>query len=318
MGFSFKRFSLLLGGLGLLVAVIFTPEVAARLLSADGVLEPHTVEEVHAWRMMLGLISVTMLLLSVIWTISEDSAMVRRISADFAQWQNPVRNLNAENRSWARMGLILVWLLVALSVVTIWLSFEYFGTRWFALLAFENGLVENLQAICLLIAGVVLMRQGWSDYRGGKGPFSLIGLLYGLLLIIGAGEEVSWGQHWLGFETPEEMKDINVQGEFNLHNIGSYWINHMQALLFLVYVGIWPALGYVYPHLHYLLDRMSMPIAPLSVLPVVLIGTTMDEHEVIARLWNTPPWRLSEGRELLFAGTMLMITLLMRRYRKRP
>ncbi len=58
-----------------------------------------------------------------------------------------------------------------------------------------------------------------------------------------------------------------------------------------------------------------MPIAPLMLLPLVLLGTTMDENRVIAELWNEPPWRLSEGRELLFASSMLVIALLMRRYR---
>ena len=42
------------------------------------------------------------------------------------------------------------------------------------------------------------------------------------LLVLGciyyAGEEISWGQHWFGWGTPENWQDVNDQGETNLHN----------------------------------------------------------------------------------------------------
>ena len=34
-----------------------------------------------------------------------------------------------------------------------------------------------------------------------------------------AGEEISWGQRILGIATPESLKAVNVQEEFNFHNI---------------------------------------------------------------------------------------------------
>ena len=107
-----------------------------------------------------------------------------------------------------------------------------------------------------------------------------------------------------------------MQGEFNLHNIGSYWVNRLLALGFLVYVGLWPAVGYWYPQLHCVLDRMSMPIAPLAFLPIGLIALAMDDHDVITRFWRDPEWRLSEGRELLFSANMLMLAVLMKKYRR--
>ena len=39
------------------------------------------------------------------------------------------------------------------------------------------------------------------------------------LCVVFFGEETSWLQHYLGFSTPEAIERINVQGEFNLHNI---------------------------------------------------------------------------------------------------
>jgi hypothetical protein len=38
-----------------------------------------------------------------------------------------------------------------------------------------------------------------------------------------AGEEVSWGQRLLNFETPEAIAQQNRQGEINLHNSEVFW-----------------------------------------------------------------------------------------------
>jgi hypothetical protein len=39
------------------------------------------------------------------------------------------------------------------------------------------------------------------------------------LFFFGAGEEISWGQRILGFQTPETLTQVNRQEEFNLHNL---------------------------------------------------------------------------------------------------
>ncbi len=44
-------------------------------------------------------------------------------------------------------------------------------------------------------------------------------LLFFVFFFFAAGEEISWGQRLLGFETPEAIKEKNVQQEFTLHNM---------------------------------------------------------------------------------------------------
>jgi hypothetical protein len=34
-----------------------------------------------------------------------------------------------------------------------------------------------------------------------------------------AGEELSWGQHLIGYATPLKVAAVNIQGEVNLHNL---------------------------------------------------------------------------------------------------
>jgi hypothetical protein len=48
---------------------------------------------------------------------------------------------------------------------------------------------------------------------------NLVFLIVALVFFFGAGEEISWGQRLLGFHTPESLYNVNVQREFNLHNI---------------------------------------------------------------------------------------------------
>lgn len=82
-------------------------------------------------------------------------------------------------------------------------------------------LVENLGAAAFLATAVVylLMARRAKGRAGRWRRLQLLGL--GLFFFLAAGEEASWGQHWLGFETPAELKEINAQEETNLHNL---WI----------------------------------------------------------------------------------------------
>ena len=83
----------------------------------------------------------------------------------------------------------------------------------------EFGFVENLTAAFLLVAiitGVLVFRQ---RHYYPFPEFKIFILLFIAGCIYFAGEELSWGQHYLGWETPESIAAINKQNETNLHNI---------------------------------------------------------------------------------------------------
>ncbi len=46
-------------------------------------------------------------------------------------------------------------------------------------------------------------------------------ILGGIVLVFIAGEEISWGQRIFEFTTPEFLRDLNRQNEFNVHNISN-------------------------------------------------------------------------------------------------
>lgn len=80
------------------------------------------------------------------------------------------------------------------------------------LVASEDGIVENVGAAAFLgtsiLFGVVYARA-----RG------LADLVLALAFFVGAGEELAWGQHALGFGTPDAWERWNAQGELTFHNL---------------------------------------------------------------------------------------------------
>ncbi len=82
----------------------------------------------------------------------------------------------------------------------------------------EDNVVENLTAVWLGLAGLVLLFAAGRERGLGRRGVYVLG---GLALVFGAGEEISWGQRLFGFATPGFLQAVNFQGEFNVHNIGS-------------------------------------------------------------------------------------------------
>ncbi|MDB5279793.1 MAG: hypothetical protein JWR61_4748 [Ferruginibacter sp.] len=76
----------------------------------------------------------------------------------------------------------------------------------------EDSFFEWLTSLFYFIAAVLLV----VTFTKNRNIFLL---LLALILFFGAGEEISWGQRVFGFATPEEINKINVQHEFNIHNM---------------------------------------------------------------------------------------------------
>jgi hypothetical protein len=90
----------------------------------------------------------------------------------------------------------------------------FFWVDWHILfgLAYEDGFFEYLTAILFLGASIFMLLAAIKNRN-----WWFIGLF--LLLFVGAGEEISWGQRLLGIDTPDNLKKMNVQGEITLHNL---------------------------------------------------------------------------------------------------
>lgn len=89
----------------------------------------------------------------------------------------------------------------------------------------ELGIVENIQVACLAtILLISLFTIILKNKFLSKNKFLY---LFFILLFIGTiyllGEEISWGQHYIGWETKGVFLQVNDQSETNIHNTSSWF-----------------------------------------------------------------------------------------------
>lgn len=131
----------------------------------------------------------------------------------------------------------------------------------------EDSMIEWLQFLLLLAAGLIFARMGLRlTYSHGHG-LRLLYLIVALGTFFIAGEEISWGQRIFGWETPETLATVNYQNETTFHNIGSAHQPFIYAVM----------LGGMYGTLIPLLwlafwnERPHSPLSALFVPPLCLV-----------------------------------------------
>jgi len=156
----------------------------------------------------------------------------------------------------------------------------------------EDGFIEMLGAICLLLgavfAFVALLRLRSNHDAGRLKQLAYLGLV--LFLVLAAGEELSWGQRLLGFETPAPIAKVNAQEETNLHNLAGD--ANGQNLSSDVYKACWMAFGILIPLLALLprvglVLRRHLPVLPLW-LAVLFVGQQLLWKPISAE-WRADP-----------------------------
>jgi hypothetical protein len=109
------------------------------------------------------------------------------------------------------------WLLIS------YLPFLFFDFKTIKIFAREDSFFECAGFLWLFLTSMSFFYLFYREKRdqkilGLKTSRNIFFLLLGLLFFLGAGEEISWGQRILKFNTPE-IASSNIQKEFNLHNL---------------------------------------------------------------------------------------------------
>jgi hypothetical protein len=89
----------------------------------------------------------------------------------------------------------------------------------YRLLVNEDSLGEWLQFALLLALIVLYARLALSLWRSGRRGHAALFAIATAGIVFVTGEEISWGQRIIGWQTPEPLEDVNVQGETTVHNI---------------------------------------------------------------------------------------------------
>lgn len=119
----------------------------------------------------------------------------------------------------------------------------------------QEGAIEYVEALFWLIALVLYLGYFKSSLNDSR-PKAIWAFCFVLLCFVALGEELSWGQHLFGFDTPTAVSEINAQRELNIHNVnvakilglteGTYWEQRLSnvtkllnPLFYLVCIAAW-------------------------------------------------------------------------------
>lgn len=206
--------------------------------------------------------------------------------------------------------LWLLWLPVALAVLLSLLG-RFAPGFYDAWLNDEQGGVEMGQWVVLVAAIIVALRLlSRPDVRRRPVVSVWVGLA-ALGCFYVAGEEVSWGQHFLQWNTPEYWRAVNDQAETNLHNVSSWFDQKPRALLELgVVLGgiVAPILRRLRPGVFRGLVDLLAPTA--ATLPIAVLAEVAGLSK---RLGLDLFFRPSEVQELFFYAFVLAYLVILGR-----
>ncbi|MEP4194210.1 MAG: hypothetical protein ABJL99_01090 [Aliishimia sp.] len=138
---------------------------------------------------------------------------------------------------------------------------DLFVTR----LSAEDGLFEWATAIALLLGSVVCLTR--VKLANKARIFALVSAFGAVILFFGAGEEISWGQRLIGWESGDFWLENNDQAETNLHNlvVGEVKINKLLfgvalTLAFVLYFAVLPLLHHRGASVSAWADRWGVPV----------------------------------------------------------
>jgi hypothetical protein len=164
----------------------------------------------------------------------------------------------------------------------------------------EDSFLEYLNAFFLFLAGVCFIAIFFVSRTGNKlgkfkTPRNFLVLGLGLLVLFAAGEEISWGQRIIGFETPDAIEEHNWQGEFTLHNLGIFQDSESLFKADRLFHAFWFTLGVVIPMAAWLSQRartwlteLGMPIFP------ILLGLQFLLFYILSKMYTPLGYNLDE------------------------
>lgn len=195
----------------------------------------------------------------------------------------------------------------------------------------EDGLYENAGAILFLLTSIAFMilatRPGIYkiNEKSDKHPDRRYFWLFALLFFFAFGEEISWGQRIFNFETPQAIKEMNIQGEFNLHNLKFFHgktpegeektgimalltMHRLFYLAFFSYLFLLPLLYSLNAKFRTLVDKLKLPI-PFIIIGVLFILNLVYGNTLRAILTELDSHGIVEIKEFLMALILFLLPL---------
>jgi disulfide bond formation protein DsbB len=179
------------------------------------------------------------------------------------------------NEAWWWLGLpLLVFILL---IVTYRLAPDIYA-EW--IIPEGYGVLEFSQFVIMLIGLALSIRLLFKPFVRRR-PFVLAVTIIGALACLYiAGEEMSWGQHFFHWSTPEYWAEVNRQEETNLHNTYAIFEKWPRAILELgILIGgiLIPAAAAFDPRIRANRLSLFLPAAALIPTAVAALGIKLAD-----------------------------------------
>ena len=108
---------------------------------------------------------------------------------------------------------------IVFAALTHWSLTAYEAVDWFE---GEDGVSEWWSVATYLAAAALASATAWKLRRLDQRKLALLHLFLAVVFLLGALEEISWGQRLFNLGTPDVLSAVNQQGETTIHNVGSF------------------------------------------------------------------------------------------------
>ena len=174
----------------------------------------------------------------------------------------------------------------------------------------EFGLWENVTAVSFFVSGVILVATSVSRPFRASSTSMWVPFLFGVVCLVVTAEEISYGQHFLGFTTPESVRLLNHQEETNIHNLFSNAINYYAVfVVFYGYIGVFPIIATYSQIVRALTLRLNIPKPPVAFARIMIPVFIVYSADLFIGREKRYLLGLREIRELMFALAILYTTI---------
>ena len=230
--------------------------------------------EVNVLRAVCLAGAVVLFLVALRWRAFRESRFVSGVLAHPLDEPADRRQRRVVNGSfWLMLLSLAAWLLY------LKLGALLFSPGAIAAINREDGVIEGGTALCFLIASIF---SGVMAFKARSKPRRVFAAVLAVGFFFCMGEEMSWGQHMFGWETPESMAQVNVQAETNLHNMSGYFADHVFIAGTLLYGGVVPIIAAVSPVWRRVFDRFGVIVGSLG-LAVGFILVTLNQPYLLGK-----------------------------------
>lgn len=275
----------------------------ASLAHSNSLVRETTLFEVQAAK--YGFLGLAVLLL-ILWQVMPrivNSAWYNRIPEEKRRFP---KAYEAHQAQLYTVTAYVAWGALVLAVLFLMFGRLTLPPEWLIEIGREDGILETTSVLLLLAASVLALRVA---LRAGWSAIGAMHAFLAFLFFVMFGEEISWGQRILNIETPEALRELNVQQEINLHNMMGYFFDHLFILCFFIWGCIVPILYWSSASWRWCQSRIGLPFPSMGLAIAMLLVTLMQDQLTDVFLGRVPHLRVPELREFLSAICFMLLML---------